>query len=70
MYFPSLHFYCCKLAKFLTTYPPLSANMICKSSLIDIYKFINTLQEKKSCPGPDECNGRHQQYLSNTAIDM
>ena len=63
MYFPSLHFYCCKLAT-------PSANMICKSSLIDIYKFINTLQEKKSCPGPDECNGRHQQYLSNTAIDM
>ena len=32
-YVPSLHFLCSKLHVFLTTYPPLSANVICESSL-------------------------------------
>ena len=32
-YVPSLHFLCSKLHDFLTTYPPLSANVICESSL-------------------------------------
>jgi hypothetical protein len=30
---PSLHFLCIKLRAFLTTYPPLIANIICESSL-------------------------------------
>ena len=30
-YVPSLHFLCSKLFIFLTTYPPLSANVICES---------------------------------------
>ena len=32
-YVPSLYFLCSKLQVFLTTYPPLSANVICESSL-------------------------------------
>ena len=32
-YVPGLHFLCSKLQVFLTTYPPLSANIICESSL-------------------------------------
>ena len=32
-YVPCLHFLCSKLHVFLTTYPPLSANVICESSL-------------------------------------
>ena len=31
--YPSLHFYCSKSWHFLTTYPPLDANVICESSL-------------------------------------
>ena len=33
-YTPSLHFLCSKLHVFLTTYPPLSAKVICESSPI------------------------------------
>ena len=36
MYVPSLHILCSKLKKFLTTYPTLSANVICESSLISL----------------------------------
>ena len=33
---PSLHFLCSKFSIFLTTYPPLDANVICGGSLIQI----------------------------------
>ena len=36
---PSLHFLCSKPHVFLTTYPPLSVNVICESSLHKIGKF-------------------------------
>ena len=32
-YSPSLHFLCSKFSIFLTTYPPLNANVICEGSL-------------------------------------
>ena len=33
--YPCLHFYCSTQLYFLTTYPPLNANVICESSLIE-----------------------------------
>ena len=40
-YVPSLHFLCSKLHAFLITYPPLSANVICESSLISKMFFLD-----------------------------
>ena len=37
--YSSLHFYCSKVSIFLTTYPPVNANIICESS--HTYKHIH-----------------------------
>ena len=39
-YVPSLHFLCSKLFIFLTTYPPLSANVICEINVLVSYLKI------------------------------
>ena len=40
---PSLHFLCSKSSIFLTTYPPLNANVICEGSLTGSLHFIHLL---------------------------
>ena len=39
-YPPSLHYLCSKSSIFLTTYPPLNANVICEGSLRTTWDFI------------------------------
>ena len=47
-YVPCLHFLCIKLPIFLTTYPPLSGNIICESSLRPHQKFT-FISKTNSC---------------------
>ena len=44
---PSLHFLCSKSSIFLTTYPPLNANIICEGSLIILEQ---NWQTQSQCP--------------------
>ena len=39
--YPCFHFYCSKNSIFLTTYPPLNANVICEGSLWVFWLFLN-----------------------------
>ena len=55
-YFPSLHFLCIRLYIFLTTYPPLSANVICKYSK----KYLNISQYIKFCLATRSSDSVHQ----------
>ena len=48
-YVPSLHFLCSKLHVFMTTYEPLSANVICESSLRWAPTIFQLRSQNNSC---------------------